>query len=357
MTWKHYEMDLENRLTDLHERLDRGTCRAQASKRSNIPKVDGRMRSLGAAIEDKIVQQATITVLNQIYEEDFVNFSYGFRPGRSQHDALDALWVGLMGKKVNWVLDAGIQGFFDNLDHTWLLKFLAHCIGDRRMLRLIQKWLKAGVSEVGHWTRSEKGTPQGAVISPLLANFYLHYVLDLWVKKWRKRAQGDVIVVRYADDFILGFQHQWEAKLFLAELRARLDIFGLTFHPDKTRLIEFGRFAVDNRRNRGEAKPEVFDFLGFTPICSQRHLSKGFIVKRKTSAKRLRARLQQLKQELMWRRHLSIIKVGAWLRRVIQGFLNYHHAIPGNSAAVGAFGCRLSDTGCVLCAGAAKGMQ
>ena len=337
VTWKQYEIDLENRLSDLHERVHRGTYRAQASKRKYIPKADGRMRPLGiAALEDKIVQQATVTVLNQIYEEDFVNFSYGFRPGRSQHDALDALWVGLMGKKVNWVLDADIQGFFDNLDHAWLLKFLAHRIGDRRMLRLIRKWLRAGVSEDGCWSKSEKGTPQGAVISPLLANLYLHYVLDLWVKKWRKQAKGDIIIVRYADDFILGFQYNWEAERFLVDLHERLEKFSLTLHPDKTRLIEFGRFVVENRRNRGEAKPEVFDFLGFTHICSQKHLSKGFIVKCKTSAKRLRARLQQIKQELMWRRHLSIIEVGAWLRRVVQGFLNYH-AIPGNSAAISAF--------------------
>ena len=253
------------------------------------------MRPLGiAALEDKIVQQAVVSVLNQIYEVDFLGFSYGFRPGRGPHDALDALWVGIMGKKVNWVLDADIRGFFDTIDHGWLVKFLEHRIADRRILRLIQKWLRAGVSEDGQWSKTEVGTPQGAVASPLLANVFLHYVFDLWVQQWRtKSATGDMIVVRYADDFVVGFQHRREAERFLRELGGRLEKFGLALHPEKTRLIEFGRFAAENRRKRGEGKPETFTFLGFTHICGRKRWSGGFIVKRKTATKRLRAKLQR----------------------------------------------------------------
>src|SRR5215472_9387361 len=250
VTWSEYEDGLEDRLADLHRRVHTGTYRAQPSKRAYIPKPDGRKRPLGiAALEDKIVQQAVVRVLNQIYEVDFLGFSYGFRPGRSQHDALDALWVGVMGKKVNWVLDADIRGFFDNIDHGWLLKFLEHRIADRRILRLIQQWLRAGVSEDGQWTETAVGTPQGAVASPLLANVFLHYAFDLWVQQWRTRsATGDMIIVRYADDFVVGFQHRREAERFLRELGDRLEKFGLALHPEKTRLIEFGRFAAENRR-------------------------------------------------------------------------------------------------------------
>ena len=286
LTWEQYEADLEDRLPDLHRRVHLGTYRAQPSRRTFIPKADGRMRPLGiAALEDKIVQQAVVTVLNQIYEVDFLGFSYGFRPGRGPHDALDALWVGLMGKKVNWVLDADIRGFFDAIDHGWLVKFLEHRIADRRMLRLIQKWLRAGVSEDGQWSKTEVGTPQGAVASPLLANVFLHYAFDLWVQQWRtKSATGDMIVVRYADDFVVGFQHRRDAERFLRELGGRLEKFGLALHPEKTRLIEFGRFAAENRRKRGEGKPETFTFLGFTHICGRKHWSGGFIVKRRTAS-------------------------------------------------------------------------
>jgi RNA-directed DNA polymerase len=338
ITWEQYEVGLEDRLRDLHRRIHTGTYRAQPSRRVFIPKADGRQRPLGiAALEDKIVQQAVVRVLNQIYEVDFLGFSYGFRPKRSQHDALDALWVGFMGKKVNWVLDADIRGFFDTIDHGWLCKFLEHRIADRRILRLIQQWLKAGVFEDGQWTKTEVGTPQGAVASPLLANVFLHYVFDLWVQQWRtKFATGDVIVVRYADDFVVGFQHRREAERFLQELRERFEKFGLALHPEKTRLIEFGRFAAENRRKRGERKPETFTFLGFTHICGRKHWSGGFIVKRETASKRLRAKLSEVKHDLTLRRHEPIPKQGKWLRSVVQGYFNYH-GVPGNTAALEAF--------------------
>src|SRR5258708_9131322 len=261
VTWTEYETGLGERLKNLHNRVHRGTYRAQPSKRAYIPKEDGRKRPLGiAALEDKIVQHAVVTVLNQIYEEDFLGFSYGFRPERGQHDALDALTVGLRRKKVNWVLDADIRGFFDNIDHEWMVKFVEHRIADRRIVRLIQKWLKAGVSEEGQWLETTVGTPQGAVASPLLANIYLHYVFDLWVNQWRKkRAQGDVIVVRYADDIVLGFEHRREAEAFLEQMRERMRAFGLEPHPEETRLIEVGRFGEDNRWRRGESKTETFN--------------------------------------------------------------------------------------------------
>ncbi len=335
MTWHAYEEDHMERLTDLHVRVHTGTYRAQPSKRTYIPKSDGRQRPLGiTSLEDKIVQHAAVTVLNQIYEVDFLGFSYGFRPGRGQHDALDALHVGLMGKKVNWVLDADIQGFFDAIDLGWLDKFLQHRIADRRMLRLIRKWLRAGVSEDGMWSKADEGTPQGAVASPLLANVFLHYAFDLWVHQWRGRhASGDVIVVRYADDFVVGFQHRHTADRFRRELADRLNRFGLTLHPGKTRLLEFGRFASENRRKRGQGKPESFDFLGFTHICGTKFWSKGFIVRRQTIAKKLRAKLQELKHTLMRRRHESIPEIGKWLRSVVRGYYNYH-AIPGNIDAL-----------------------
>jgi RNA-directed DNA polymerase len=337
-TWKQYDVGLDDRLRDLHRRIHEKTYRAQPSRRVFIPKADGRQRPLGiAALEDKIVQQTVVRVLNQIYEVDFRGFSYGFRPRRSQHDALDALWVGLMRKKVNWVLDADIRGFFDHIDHGWLLQFLEHRIADRRILRLIQQWLRAGVFEDGQWTKSEVGTPQGAVASPLLANIFLHYVFDLWVQQWRtKYATGDVIVVRYADDFIVGFQHRREAERFLGELEERLQKFGLALHPEKTRLIEFGRFAAENRRKRGERKPETFTFLGFTHICGLTRWNRRFIVKRETAAKRLRAKLSEVKQELTRRRHEPIPRQGKWLRGVVQGYFNYH-GVPGNTAALAAF--------------------
>ena len=338
VTWEQYGEGLEAKIQELHGRIHRGAYRAQPSRRTYIPKADGRQRPLGiAALEDKIVQQAVVTVLNQIYEEDFVGFSYGFRPGRSQHDALDALTVGLRRKKVNWVLDLDVRGFFDNVSHEWLLKFVEHRIADRRIIRLIQKWLKAGVSEQGKWTETKIGTPQGAVVSPLLANIYLHYVFDLWVKQWRRKsANGDMIMVRYADDAVLGFEHRADAEVFLEQLRERMRKFGLELHPEKTRLIEFGRFAKSNRQRRGEGKPETFDFLGFTHMCGETKAGNWFTVKRQTVKKRLRSKLQAVRQELRKRWHERIAETGAWLRSVVQGYFNYH-AVPGNFAALQTF--------------------
>ena len=343
VTWKDYETDLDKRLEDLHSRVHRGTYRAQPSKRAYILKEDGRQRPLGiAALEDKIVQHAVGKVLNQIYEEDFKGFSYGFRPGRRQHDALDALWMGIMRKKVNWVLDADVRDFFGSISHEWMVKFLQHRIADRRILRLIKKWLRAGVSEDGEWSKTEVGTPQGSVISPLLANVYLHYVFDLWVQHWRKhRTSGELIVVRYADDLVLGFQHRGDAEQFLQDWWERLQKFGLELHPDKTRLIEFGRFAAANRKKRGEGKPETFNFLGFTHICGQSRKNGKFLVLRKTIRKRLLAKLRQVKDELRVRMHQPLAELGKWLRSVVQGYFNYH-AVPGNLASLQSFRLEVS---------------
>jgi RNA-directed DNA polymerase len=337
ITWQEYELGLKDRLLDLHDRVHRGAYRAQPSRRVYIEKADGRQRPLGiAALEDKIVQQAVVTVLNQIYEEDFLGFSYGFRPGRSQHQALDALAYALKHKKVNYVLDADIRGFFDNLDKSWLVKFVEHRVADSRMLRLIQKWLKAGVLEEGKWSDPKTGTPQGAVISPLLANVYLHYSFDLWMQKWREQcANGDVIVIRYADDIVLGFQHQTDADRFLNDLRERLGKFGLELHPDKTRRIEFGRFAEQHRKQRGESKPETFDFLGFTHISGEDRNGR-FMVRRMTIRKRMRAKLRELKRQLRLRMHDPMPTPGAWLRAVLQGHYNYY-AVPGNVDSIGMF--------------------
>ncbi|MDA1315947.1 MAG: group II intron reverse transcriptase/maturase [Acidobacteria bacterium] len=336
--WKEYEAGLEQRLKELHGRVHRGAYRAQPSRRVYIPKADGRQRPLGiAALEDKIVQQAVVAVLNQIYEVDFRGFSYGFRPGRSPHQALDALSVGLTRKKVNWVLDADIRGFFDNIDHEWMVQFLQHRIADTRLLRLIQKWLRAGISEDGEWSETKVGTPQGAVISPLLANVYLHYVFDLWVEAWRnKNARGDVIVIRYADDFVTGFEERADAERFLEDLRERLARFGLELHAEKTRLIEFGRFAASNRKERGKGKPETFDFLGFTHICGKNRRTGRFEVRRKTVGKRLAKKLRDIKQQLRRRMHEPPARTGEWLRSVVRGYFNYH-AIPGNRRSLCAF--------------------
>src|SRR6266478_616576 len=297
VTWQEYETGLEDRLIDLHSRVHRGAYRAQPSRRVYIPKPDGRQRPLGsAALEDKLVQQAAVTILNQIYEVDFQGFSYGFRPGRSPHQALDALYVGIQRKRVNWVLDADIQGFFDNVSHDWALKFVEHRVADLRMLGLIQKWLKAGISEDGQWSETELGTPQGAVVSPLLSNVYLHHIFDLWVEVWRKKvANGDVVVVRYADDLVVGFESRAEAQRFLEEFRERLAKFGLELHADKTRLIEFGRFAAPQRKQRGEGKPETFTFLGFTHFCGQTTRAGAFTVWRITAKKRMVAKLKAIK--------------------------------------------------------------
>jgi group II intron reverse transcriptase/maturase len=331
VTWQEYETGLEDRLIDLHSRVHRGAYRAQPSRRVYIPKADGRQRPLGiAAVEDKIVQQAVVTILNNIYEVDFKGFSYGFRPGRSPHQALDALTVGIQRKKVNWILDADVMGFFDNLSHEWAIRFIEHRVADQRILRLIRKWLKAGVSEDGQWSETNKGTPQGAVVSPLIANVYLHYLFDLWADVWRrKEAKGDVIIVRYADDVVLGFQHRADAVRFLEAFKERLAKFGLELHPDKTRLIEFGRYAARERKRRGEGKPETFNFLGFTHFCGQRHKTETFTIWRITAKKRMVAKLKAIKAELQRRKHDRTSQVGVWLRSVVTGYYQYH-AVPGN---------------------------
>jgi RNA-directed DNA polymerase len=337
VTWQKYGEDLEANLRGLHARLQRGAYRAKPSRRVYIPKADGRQRPLGiASLEDKVVQRAVVVVLNAIYEGEFLGFSYGFRPRRSQHDALDALNVGLIRKKVSWVLDADIRGFFDTIDHGWLMKFVEHRIGDERVLRLLRKWLTAGVMEHGSWSLSEQGTPQGATISPLLANIYLHYVFDLWSQRWRTRpGRGETIVVRYADDFIVGFQRIGDAKPFLEELRTRLRRFALELHPEKTRLIRFGRFARQQRAERKETRPETFNFLGFTHVCGEN--SRGnFTLVRRTMRVRMTAKLHAVKTELLRRRHQSIPTQGKWLGQVVRGFFAYH-AVPANGAALDAF--------------------
>jgi RNA-directed DNA polymerase len=342
VTWQEYETDVEGRLVDLHGRVHRGAYRAQPSRRVYIPKADGRKRPIGiAALEDKIVQQGVVTILNEIYEVDFRGFSYGFRPGRNPHQALDALSVGLHRKRVNWVLDADIRGFFDQMSHDWIVKFVEHRVDDSRIIRLIKKWLKAGVSEDGTWSETAVGTPQGAVVSPVLANIYLHYVFDLWVEAWRgKVARGDVIVVRYADDLVVGFESRADAERFLNEFRNRLAKFGLELHPEKTRLIEFGRFAMLNRKQRGEGKPETFTFLGFTHYCSTLRKNGTFTVRRETANKRMVAKLQSIKDELRRRLHSPPAVVGAWLQKVLLGYYQYH-AIPGNTRRLETFAYRV----------------
>jgi RNA-directed DNA polymerase len=337
VTWQDYESGLEDRLQDLHSRVHRGTYRALPVRRRFIPKPDGRQRPLGiAALEDKVVQRAVVTVLNAIYEEDFLGFSYGFRPGRGQHDALDALCVAIKGKRVNWVLDADIKGFFDAVDHSWLLRFVRHRVGDERIARLVGKWLKAGALEDGQWSASEQGTPQGAVISPLLANVYLHYVFDLWAQQWRRReVKGDMIVVRYADDLVAGFEHEAEARRFWEAMRTRFEQFSLELHGEKTRLLEFGRYAIERRQRNGQGKPQTFNFLGFTFICG-RSRRGAFLLRRHTRRDRMRAALRELKEEMRRRRHDSLTEQGRWLRSVVAGYFAYH-AVPTNAQAIGAY--------------------
>ena len=324
-TWREYGQDLKAKLVDLHGRVHRGAYRALPSRRKFIQKEDGRERPLGiAALEDKIVQRAAVEVLNAIYEQDFLGFSYGFRPGRGQHDALDALAVGITHTKVSWIVDADVRSFFDSMSHEWLIRFVKHRIGDPRMIRLIRKWLKAGVLDGGEWTSSDTGSPQGAVASPTLANIYLHYTFDLWADQWRRHhARGNVVFVRYADDSVAGFEYETDAKRFLADLHERLEKFALSLNPDKTRLIEFGRFAAERRARRDLGKPETFNFLGFTHICG--HSRAGyFLLKRKTRRDRMRVRLRAIKEELRRRMHEPIPEQGRWLGQVVRGYFAYH---------------------------------
>jgi group II intron reverse transcriptase/maturase len=336
VTWVEYGRNLEGNLEDLDGRVRSGRYRAKPSRRAYIPKPDGRRRPLGiASLEDKIVQRAVVEVLNAVYEVDFKGFSYGFRPGRGPHDALDALAVGIQKRRVNWVLDADISNFFGQIDHAWLRRLVEHRIADKRIWRLIGKWLAAGVVEDGQWSAGGEGSPQGASVSPLLGNVYLHYVFDLWADYWRRSADGDVVVVRFADDFIVGFEYEEDARRFLVELRQRLARFGLELHPDKTRLIEFGRRADVDRRRRGLGKPETFDFLGFTHICA-RSRSGRFWIRRITIAKRVRMKLAEIKTGLRRLMHAPVPVQGRWLAQVLQGHMNYY-AVPGNCKAVSAF--------------------
>jgi len=337
LTWRQYEQNLEGNLVELHTRLHRGAYRALPSRRKFIPKGDGGVRPLGiAALEDKIVQRAVVEVFNAIYEADFLGFSYGFRPGRSQHDALDALAVGITRTPVNWIVDIDVRSFFDTVSHDWLIRFVEHRIADTRMIRLIRKWLKAGVMDDGEWSSSEAGTPQGAVVSPTLANIYLHYCFDLWAERWRHHeARGNVIYVRYADDIVAGFEHESDAARFLAQLRERLEKFALSLHPDKTRLIEFGRHAAADRKGRGLGKPETFNFLGFTHICGRTRRGL-FSLNRKTRRDRMRTKLRALKAELKRRMHEPIPKQGRWLGQVVRGYFAYH-AVPTNYPRLAAF--------------------
>jgi group II intron reverse transcriptase/maturase len=343
VTWQEYGLDLEGSLVRLHGRIHRGGYRALPSRRKFIAKPDGRQRPLGiASLEDKILQRAVVEVLNAIYEEDFLGFSYGFRPGRGQHDALDALAVGIGRRKVNWILDADIAGFFDSVSQQWLVRFMEHRIGDNRVIRLIRKWLQAGVMEDGLVKATQAGTPQGAVASPLLANIYLHYVFDLWANRWRHRqARGAVIIVRYADDIVVGFEHKADAEQFLADMRHRMEQFALTLHADKTRLIEFGRFAASNRSKRGLGKPETFDFLGFTHICG-RSAQGRFVLMRRSRRDRMRSTLRALKEALWRRMHWPIPEQGRWLGRVVRGWFQYH-AVPTNTDSLAAFRYHVTD--------------
>ena len=337
LTWRTYEADLDRNLTDLHSRVQRGAYRALPSRRTYIPKADGKQRPLAvAALEDKIVQRATVAVLNCIYEEEFLGFSYGFRPKRGQHDALDALVVGITTRQVNFIFDADVASFFDSVSQNWLVRFVEHRIGDKRIIRLIRKWLKAGVLEDGVVTVGEIGTGQGSVISPLLANIYMHYVFDLWANRWRQHeAQGDMVIVRYADDFVVGFEHEADARRFWDSLRARLEEFALSLHPDKTRLIEFGRHATDRRARAGLGKPETFKFLGFVFICGKTRRGK-FLVHRKSRRDRMRTRLTEIKKELRKRMHQPIPEQGRWLAQVVRGYFAYH-AVPTNGLRISAF--------------------
>lgn len=337
-TWDSYGTNLEKNLQDLSEKLKSGAYRAKPVRRVYIPKADGKQRPLGVtALEDKVVQRAAVAVMNAIYEVDFRGFSYGFRPKRGQHQALDALYIAISTKKVNYVFDADIRDFFNKINREWLVKFIEHRIADKRVVRLIQKWLNAGILDKGEIIYNEQGTVQGSSASPLLANVFLHYVYDLWIQHWRKyRAHGEVIVVRFADDTVVGFQYESDAKQFQKELQERLLRFDLELHPEKTRLIEFGRFAAENREKRGEGKPESFTFLGFTHICGKQRKDGKFAILRHTIKKRLHAKVKEIKDELRKRMHDPINAVGQWLKAVLTGHYRYF-GVPGNSDAMGDF--------------------
>lgn len=338
ITWKTYQEKLSENLTILHSKIHTGCYRPKPARRTMIPKADGTERPLSIlCLEDKIVQQAVVYVLEAIYEQDFLGFSYGFRPGRGQHDALDALSVGIYRKRVNWILDADIQKYFDTMNHDWMLRFIEHRLGDKRLLRLITSWLKVGVMEGEHRRKSHIGAAQGAVISPILANVYLHYVLDLWAHKWRgKTARGDMMIIRYADDSVFGFEYEEDAHRFLAEFRERMKKFCLTIHPDKTKLICFGKYAIGMRKRRGEGSPETFDFLGFTHYCTLGHKRNRFVVGRKTIRKRMRVSLRIIKAELRKRWHDPLMKTGKWIKKILQGHLNYF-SVPGNDKSIWLF--------------------
>jgi RNA-directed DNA polymerase len=342
-TWASYGIGLQAKLLDLSDRLARGGYRPQPVKRVYIDKTDGSKRPLGVpALEDKIVQRATVEVLNAIYERDFLGNSYGFRPGKSAHDALDAVVMGVEVKRVNWILDADIAKFFDTIEHDWLIKFVEHRVADARVVRLIKRWLHAGVLEEGQVWQSELGTVQGGSISPLLANIYLHYTLDLWARSWRqRRAKGDMVIVRYADDWVAGFEQRMDAERFQCEVAERLQKFGLKLHENKTRLIEFGRFARQNRSRRGQGKPETFDFLGFTHCCDQTRRGR-FLVLRLSSGKKLRAKLHAVQEELWKRMHRPIEEQGRYLRAVVGGHMRYY-GVPRNAARLKMFRYRITQ--------------
>jgi RNA-directed DNA polymerase len=365
-TWSDYGKELESNLQNLSDRLARGTYHAPPVKRVYIPKPGGKQRPIGIpTLEDKIVQRAATAVLGAVYEADFKGFSYGFRPGKSAHLALDALAVAIQTKQVNFVLDADIRSFFDRLDHQCLMQFVEHRIADPHVLRLLRKWLNAGVMEAGRRIEQEEGVPQGGSVSPLLANLYLHYALDLWADQWRKRqAKGDVIIVRYADDFVIGFEHEKDALRFLEELKERFHKFNLELHEEKTRIIPFGRHARSKKEKREDGdnqsgrssggnasapaasiparpgQPSTFNFLGFTHSCSQTRRGR-FIVLRRTMAKRMRAKLKSLKEELGRRMHQGITAMGRWLQSVLRGHVQYF-GVPHNSQPLWAFRAHLT---------------
>lgn len=337
LTVEEYARDLASHLQDLCDRVHSGRYRPLPVRRTHIPKPDGGQRPIGIpALEDKIVQSAVAEVLSAIYEADFQGFSYGFRPGRSAHGALDALQTSIMTQKVNWVLDADLRSFFDSVDHEWLLRMVSHRIADRRILRLIGQWLRAGILESGEWQEMKVGTPQGAGISPLLANIYLHYVFDLWIRRWRRvEAKGQVIVVRYADDFVLGFQYEADGRRLLSCLRERLETFGLRLHEDKTRLLEFGRFAAERRARRGAGRPGTFNFLGFTHYCGTSRDGR-FVVKRKTQRRRMIRKLKELRIEARKRMHEPVRQQQDWLSAVLRGHYAYY-GVTGNLRALKSF--------------------